>query len=334
MLSIIAVNYNKANLLHDFFGSITNNGFEDYELIFVDDCSSDDSVRIAREYPCKLIKNEENLGPAASRNAAARIAQGDVLVFCDSDITIDPGGLQRISERFGKNHVQALFGKLDFPPLRNTLVGNYWLCEEREVCHYGGVETGFVNCWSSTLGAVSKELFFRIGGFNESYKGADIEDHELAIGILKHTKVFYDEQLTFHHYYPGSRIVIWKVFHRSLLFALSTRVISSYDTKTWVSAHRKAGFLLSALLTLAVVQVPVAYGLGSTFAGYSWFLPGFLVILKLWHHRYFFKFSMKEHGILFNIYCFFMLNITAVAAMAGVVAGRAFRILTPSHDPE
>ena len=146
--------------------------------------------------------------------------------------------------------------------------------------------------------------------------------------------MFYDEQLTFHHYYPGNRIVLWKVFHRSLLFARSTRVISTYDTKTWVSPHRKAGFLLSALLTLATLLVPVAYGLGLPCAGYSWFLPGFLVILKLVHHRYFFRFTTKERGILFNVYCFFMLNITAVAAMAGVVAGRVSRILTHSPDQE
>lgn len=93
MLSLISVNYNKESLLTDFFDSIYSNGFSNFELIFIDDCSTDASVEIAENYPCTMVRNERNIGPAASRNIGAKMAKGNVLVLQTLISQLIPGGL-------------------------------------------------------------------------------------------------------------------------------------------------------------------------------------------------------------------------------------------------
>ncbi len=320
MLSIIAVNYNKEDVLPDFFKSIYSNGFDDFELIFIDDCSTDSSVSIAGRFPCRIIRNPRNLGPAASRNLAAEQANGDILVFTDTDITIDTGGLELIHRRFTLDGVKAMFGKLAFPPLRNTGIGRYWLYEEEEVCHYGGVKTGLVNCWSSTLGIVNRDLFLRIGGFDETFKGADIEDHELAAKILQHHQVFYDEELTFHHYYPSTWLVLKKMFVRSRMFARSTS-IKVYKERSWVSPHRNAGYLFSALITVLVTAAPLSFLFAPS--AFWWVSCALLIMLlvKMIHHRLLLIATLRNETPAFSVYCFLMLCLTSMFAMAGFAAG-------------
>lgn len=321
MLSIIAVNFNKEDVLPDFFRSVFSNGFEDFELIFVDDCSTDGSVPIARQFPCIVIQNTANLGPAASRNLAATRAKGDVLVFTDTDITIDEGGLERIAVRFAEDGVKALFGKLEFPPLRNTAIGRYWLFEEHEVCYYGGVKTGPVNCWSSTLGAVNRDLFMDIGGFNESFTGADIEDHELAAKILQRDEVFYDEELTFHHHYPDTWMVLRKMFIRSAMFAGSDS-IKIYSDRSWVSRHRNIGFLLSALTSVLLTAIPFCIIFLPSTTLYVSAILLISIISKAFHHRRLFRNVMEREGLFFAGYCLIMLYLTSLFAMAGFISGR------------
>lgn len=330
MLSIIAVNFNKEDVLPDFFRSVYSNGYEDFELIFVDDCSTDGSMRIAEEFPCTILRNAENIGPAAGRNIAARKATGDVLVFTDTDVTIDEGGLERIARSFSEKGVKALFGKLEFPPLRNTAIGRYWLFEEHEVCHYGGVKTGPVNCWSSTMGAVDKELFLEIGGFNETYKGADIEDHELAAKILQREEVFYDEELTFHHHYPDTWLVLRKMFTRSAMFAASDS-IRVYKDRSWVSGHRNTGFLLSALTAALLTAIPASIFLLPSITLYVSILLAVSIAMKILHHRRMFRNVMKREGLAFAGYCLIMLYSTSLFAMAGFLCGK-LKGGTTEHD--
>ncbi|MCD4777108.1 MAG: glycosyltransferase [Candidatus Aegiribacteria sp.] len=320
MLSIIAANYNKEDVLIDYFDSIYSNGFDDFELIFVDDCSTDSSVSIAERFPCEIIRNDSNLGPAVSRNLAAERANGDVLVFTDTDITIDPGGLELINRRFTRDGIKVMFGKLAFPPLRNTGIGRYWLYEEEEACRYGGVRTGMVNCWSSTLGAIERVLFQSIGGFNESFKGADIEDHELAAKILQYHQVFYDEELTFHHYYPGTWLVLKKMFIRSKMFARSTS-IKVYKEHSWVSRHRNSGYLFSALITVLLAALPLSILFFSSAAGWISCSLLILLLIKVTHHRLLLKAAFQKDSPFFSIYCFLLLYLTSLFAMTGFAVG-------------
>lgn len=89
-ISIIIPCYNTGKYLKDCLDSIINQKLESYEIILIDDCSSDNTVEIIDSYTCKYdniisIKNKENRGQGYNRNIALKKAKYDLVSFVDSD---------------------------------------------------------------------------------------------------------------------------------------------------------------------------------------------------------------------------------------------------------
>lgn len=90
-LSVILPTYNVSSFLPDCLASILRQDFpqDDYEAIFVDDGSSDDSGAIltetARKYPQIRYYRQENAGVSAARNRGIELASGDYVWFVDPD---------------------------------------------------------------------------------------------------------------------------------------------------------------------------------------------------------------------------------------------------------
>ena len=93
-ISIIIPVYNVEKYISQCLDSAINQSLKDIEIIIVDDCGSDNSMDIAKEYAkndnrIKIIKNKQNQGPFTSRNNAVLAANGEYLVFLDSDDFLD-----------------------------------------------------------------------------------------------------------------------------------------------------------------------------------------------------------------------------------------------------
>ena len=89
-VSIITPAYNAAQYLEETVKSVQNQTFMDWEMIIVDDCSKDDTykiaARLAEEDPrIKVLQNKVNSGVSATRNAALDVATGEYIAFLDSD---------------------------------------------------------------------------------------------------------------------------------------------------------------------------------------------------------------------------------------------------------
>lgn len=87
-ISIIVTSYNYSNFIEQTINSILAQTYTNFELIIVDDCSSDNSVEIIKNFKddrIKFIQNEQNLGLAISIAKALKIATGEWIAFCESD---------------------------------------------------------------------------------------------------------------------------------------------------------------------------------------------------------------------------------------------------------
>ncbi len=87
-ISVIMAVYNAVEFLNEAVDSIINQTMEDWELIAVDDCSTDDSLLILRSYTdprIRIIENEINSGPAITRNKALKLATGEFIAIMDAD---------------------------------------------------------------------------------------------------------------------------------------------------------------------------------------------------------------------------------------------------------
>lgn len=88
LVSIIMPSYNTAKYISDSIKSVQAQTYENWELIIVDDCSTDNSINVIQSFNesrIKLLQNEKNSGAATSRNYALREASGRWIAFLDSD---------------------------------------------------------------------------------------------------------------------------------------------------------------------------------------------------------------------------------------------------------
>lgn len=112
MISIIVPVYNVASFLSQCLDSLVNQTYRDLEIICVNDGSKDNSLKILEEYAARdsriKIISRENRGIAASRNEALERAQGDWLMFVDSDDWVDVQTCQSAMDFASQYHADVV----------------------------------------------------------------------------------------------------------------------------------------------------------------------------------------------------------------------------------
>ena len=98
LVSIIMPSYNTAKYISESINSVIEQTYKNWELIIVDDCSTDNTDEVVAQYDDPRIiylKNEKNSGAAVSRNKALRAAKGEWIAFLDSDDLWEPTKLEK-----------------------------------------------------------------------------------------------------------------------------------------------------------------------------------------------------------------------------------------------
>lgn len=99
LFSILVANYNNGKYFKDCYDSILSQTYKNWEVIIVDDCSTDDSVEvinsiIASDKRFKLFTNEKNRGCGFSKRKCAELANGKICGFLDPDDSITYNALE------------------------------------------------------------------------------------------------------------------------------------------------------------------------------------------------------------------------------------------------
>jgi glycosyltransferase involved in cell wall biosynthesis len=178
-ISILIPVYNGAKTLSVCLESVFESAYTQFECIVVDDHSSDDTPAIAEKFNIRLVRLEKQMGAAFARNRGAEAAQGDVLLFIDSDVKIYPDSLNKIVKAFEENPgIAALFGSYDDQPGCPDFFSQYKNLFHHYTHQISRTEAS--TFWSG-CGAIRREVFNEVGGFNQHrYANASIEDIELG----------------------------------------------------------------------------------------------------------------------------------------------------------
>ena len=175
-ISLIIPTRDRQNTLKNCLDSLKGSQFPRFEVIVVDDCSQQNVSDLVMAYGHKVVRLDKPSGAWYARNRGAQEAKGEILVFIDSDMIIPPDGLPKIHRFFLQNNYAALSGINSCPENSENFATQYkslWM-------HYSYLCSPQNFDWFiSGIGAVKKDVFFRLKGFDTSFitqtGGGDLE---------------------------------------------------------------------------------------------------------------------------------------------------------------
>ncbi len=252
MISVIIPAHNNSNSLGRVLEAVAASKYSHYEVIVVDDGSTDASRDIAKSSAARVLELPKRpYGPAYARNRGAEMALGDVLLFVDADVVVCPDTLAKVADTFARHpEIAAMFGSYDDHPEAMDFVSRYKNLFHHFV-HQQAREDA-VTFWSG-CGAVRRNVFFEMGGFDEaSYPRPSIEDVDLGYRLrAAGHKVALNKQIQVQHLKRWSLTSIIKsdIIDRGIPWAqLVLRTRSLPNDLNLRFSQRVSAFLLIAVL--------------------------------------------------------------------------------------
>lgn len=285
-VSIITVGYNSLEDLKRCLPSFAAQQYPNFEIVVVDNASKDGTASyLSAHFPSvRLYCAERNLGFGGGNNWAAREAEGEYLAFINPDTTVEPDWLYRLVEALQDPQVGIATPKILMmsQPDRINTCGND--------VHYTGY--GYLRGWSqpadsmntpervfSVSGAaflIRKDLFLQLGGFDENFAPAYVEDTDLSwrAMLLGYTAVYVPASVVYHDYTMGFGPEKYHWLERNRY----QMILKNYDWRTYL-------LLLPALLLSEVVAWGYATMRGGAhmrakLRSYGWLLRNLGVILQ------------------------------------------------------
>ena len=204
-VSIIIPTYNSAKYIPDAINSILNQTFKDYEIIIVDDGSTDNTREILNKYNSKIrYIYQENKGPSAARNIGIKNAKGKYIAFLDADDIWLPDKLQRQMKLFANESSVSFVYTSSYIMNENGFILRKMQCynrSRRKILNELYLSKSIGNT-SSTI--IKKECFDKVGLFDETLTVA--EDWDMWLRICQRFRFkCIDEPLVMTREYEGSQ---------------------------------------------------------------------------------------------------------------------------------
>lgn len=181
LVSIIIPAHNASDTIRDCLTALQNQDFDhaNFEIIVVDDGSTDDTASIARSFSTTVISQEPK-GAATARNKGAANSRGALLLFTDADCSPDPKWVRAMILPFEDPTVIGVKGT--YRSQQRAMTARFvqaeyeWKYERMKKCS----TIDFIDTYSAGFSA---SAFRSVGGFDESFPGASVEDQELSFRL-------------------------------------------------------------------------------------------------------------------------------------------------------
>ncbi len=286
---------------------------EKYEVIVVDDGSTDRTKELIKKHSLKLIE-QKNYGPAFARNRGAKEARGDIVVFTDSDCYLSQDFLKRITA-----------------PIANDLgvvgvQGSYKTKQKEFMARFGQIEIetrykrmakqDYIDFIGTYAAAYRKDIFWKYGGFDTGFPMASGEDIEFSHRLHKngYKMVFEPEAFVYHQHPYKLKKYIESKFYRGFW---RIRLYEKHPKKAIKDSYTPQSLKFQVL---AGVPLFIVFGFLSFFKS-LWIIP-FLLIMGsffLFSFPFFRLFKKKRYSG--GIYIPFVIFIRAASLLIGMIAG-------------
>ena len=219
-ISVIVPFYNAEKYLRSCITALLSQDAsqENYEVILVDNNSTDSSVAIAKQFPRVKVLSESRQGAYAARNTGLAEARGEIIAFTDADCLPDRDWLRNMGTTMQSAQVRLVLGSRLWAHKPSALLSMLETYENQKVefmvkSHIKELYYGYTNNM-----AVQREVFDTLGPFEERSRGADTLLVRRTIDAYSYEAVCYAPSVRVRHLEIGS---VWKHYQKMWVYGRS-----------------------------------------------------------------------------------------------------------------
>lgn len=287
-----------------------------YEIIVVDDGSTDRTADIVQSYPVRYL-HQNNQGPAAARNRGACLAEGNIILFTDADCVPDRRWIEEMTAPFLKNSgISGVKGA--YRTRQSSLTARFAQAEFED--RFDLLKKScFIDMVDTYSAAFKKKVFLAAGGFDSSFPVANNEDTELSYRLVSqgHRLVFNPRAFVFHTH-PDTlkkylKVKFWRGYWRMVVYA-------RYPGKAVKDSYTPVVIKIQTFLLLAAMGLlPPALIFRSVSLDWLLLFPAGALISSL---PFSFKVFLKDRavGVWSPAYCLARAVVFAAGTAMGILS--------------
>jgi len=254
-ISVVIPNYNGSRKIGKCLEAVLSSTYVPFEVIVVDDASTDDSVEVISTFPCRLIRFDEHAGASKARNAGARASAGEIIFFIDADCIVEKDTLSRVQKAFNGQEGVIIGGSYTRLPYDSSFFSTF----QSIFINYSELKRREPDYIATHSMAIEKRIFEKSGGFPEQFLPI-IEDVEFSHRLRRFGhKLLMDPDILVRHIF---NFTFWKSLgnayrksHYWIRYSLSNRDLLS-DSGT-ASKELKVNVLSYFFIILFLLLYPV-----------------------------------------------------------------------------
>ncbi|MBT9538161.1 MAG: glycosyltransferase, partial [Nitrospirae bacterium] len=250
-ISVIIPNYNGSSTIGRCLEAAFSSEYDNFEVIVTDDCSTDNSIEIIKEFPCKFISLDKHSGASKARNTGAENSSGKILFFIDADCLLQKNTLASVNKAF-------LISE-------NAIIGGTYTAIPYDKDFFSTFQSIFIN-YSETKKeppdyipthamVIARDIFMKSGGFKENFLPI-LEDVEFSHRLRKMGyKLTMNSEILVRHIFDFTLIKSMKnAFRKSLywtIYSLKNKdLLADSGTASYELKINVATLFLNALLSM------------------------------------------------------------------------------------
>jgi lipopolysaccharide/colanic/teichoic acid biosynthesis glycosyltransferase/glycosyltransferase involved in cell wall biosynthesis len=271
MISIVIPAYNAAHTIESCLRALQQQTTaESTEIIVVDDASTDDTVAVATAVGARVI-SQGKLGKSGARNAGARAAKGEILLFTDADCEPLPDWVEQMLTPF-RQDPEVVGAKGAYYSRQTELVARFTQVEVEE--RYDRMRkqptTNFIDTYAA---AYKRDIFLENGGFDTNLPELEDQDFSFRLAAKGYKMVFVPEARVYHrhtvsavHYFRRKfAIGKWKAM---LVHRHPERLVSDSRTPQLLKVQMGFVLLLPLVLIASLLWSPLGWVVLAVFVGF------------------------------------------------------------------
>ena len=222
MVSLVIPLYNSQITIIDTLNSIKQQTVIPQEIIIVNDCSTDNSIIVIKDFQnknpdinIKLVTNSKRLGPGLSRNKGCDVSNHEYIFFLDSDVILKKNAIEQFINYIKKyDSVVGIYTKKYNEKSILSFVKAYYYYEMNNINN--PIKTSIFH---AAICGIKKSIFDELGGYNKFFSySIDFENEELGYRISQKYNQYLCPAIQGDHQWPGNFKIFKTMIKRTSYF--------------------------------------------------------------------------------------------------------------------